>query len=111
MASLGYAVVCAVSGRAAIDLIRDGEVRPSLAILDLNMPEFDGETTFAELRRLRQDLPVLICSGQSAECTVARLLALGAIGFLPRPADQTELAVAVAVGLAGTAEAAVEKRT
>jgi CheY-like chemotaxis protein len=56
-------VQAVAGGRAALDLLRAGDV-PDLVILDQNMPDLDGIQTLALMRRSHPDLPVLIASGQ-----------------------------------------------
>jgi two-component system cell cycle sensor histidine kinase/response regulator CckA len=58
----GFEVVTAVDGRAAIEEIRR---RPGIraVVLDLAMPEMGGDTAANEIRTMRPDLPIVLCSG------------------------------------------------
>jgi PAS domain S-box-containing protein len=58
----GFEVVTAVDGRAAIEeILRRPEIRA--VVLDLAMPEMGGDTAANEIRTIRPDLPILLCSG------------------------------------------------
>ena len=58
------------------------------------MPEMDGPTTLAALRRLDglSETPVLFLTGQAAEHERARYRALGAADVIAKPFDPARLA-------------------
>lgn len=87
----GHKVADAESGRAALDLYGSlaGEIR--LVLLDLDMPELDGEATFAELRRLDPAVRVLFLTGLCDETRRDALLGAGACGLLTKPCDSDVL--------------------
>jgi DNA-binding response OmpR family regulator len=60
-------------------------------VLDLMMPELNGEDTFELLRGVAPEQRVLLWSGNAAEDQVSRLLARGAIGFVEKPFRTLEL--------------------
>ena len=78
------------SGAAALDVI--DEFKPDLCLLDLMMPEMDGEELFACLRnhQTTRDTPVIFLTAQALEAG-DRLLELGALGVIPKPFDPLEL--------------------
>lgn len=45
-------------------------------LLDLTMPRLDGRETFRELRHLRADLPVVLCSGYDVLASADRSVGL-----------------------------------
>ena len=47
---IGYCVFRAKNGKEAIDLFRENRKQIRLVILDLAMPEMDGETAFVLLK-------------------------------------------------------------
>jgi two-component system chemotaxis response regulator CheB len=76
----------AANGRIA--LARLAQVNPDVVILDVEMPEMDGLTALAALRKTHPTLPVIIFSAlteRAAEVTLDAL-ALGATDYFTKPA-------------------------
>jgi len=91
----GFKVVTAAGGRAALALVKERGDDLAAVLLDLTMPDLDGVETFGRLRRLRDDLPVILCSGYGMDEAVERFGGDQAhlAGFLHKPYDpQTLLA-------------------
>lgn len=59
----GFEVVEAGSGREAMEGLRGGEADYRAAILDLTLPDTDGQALARDLRRVRPELPVLFATG------------------------------------------------
>jgi len=71
--------------------------RPSLILLDINLPDMDG---FAVMRRLREnpttrDIPVLAISANAMPDDLARGKAAGFVDYLTKPLDVSALLTAV----------------
>ncbi|TCB94369.1 response regulator transcription factor [Micromonospora zingiberis] len=66
--------------------------RPDVAVIDLSMPRRDGFEVAAELTRALPDCAVVILTGQGRPPHLARALAAGARGFLPKGAPGGALA-------------------
>jgi len=62
---LGYKVVAAGGGSEALNKVKDLGEQIDLVILDLIMPEMDGEKTFQCIREVRPGMPVILSSGYS----------------------------------------------
>lgn len=56
-----------------------------MVILDLIMPEIDGEETFSSIRKLKPHIPVLLSSGYSITGQVQDILNNGCDGFIQKP--------------------------
>ncbi|HMJ94270.1 MAG TPA: ATP-binding protein [Thermoleophilaceae bacterium] len=87
----GIEVVAAMQGRLGLELAR--EHHPVLVLLDLHLPDMDGEQV---LQRLRDDpatasIPVVIVSADATPGRVQRLVSSGAVGYLTKPIDVREL--------------------
>ncbi len=81
----GYRVVLAEDGRAAVETFLEDPERFHAAVLDLTMPVMSGAEAFAELRRLRPSLPILLTSGYN-EREVGELIGHDrAVEFLQKP--------------------------
>ena len=61
--------------------------KPSLIILDLNMPKKDGRETLSEIKSnpKRQSIPVIILTTSKAESDIRQAYQLGANSFIQKP--------------------------
>lgn len=80
-------------GRAAVDLLRRGDV--DVIVLDIAMPDQSGVDALAAIRARAPDLPVLILSGFPEAHYATTLLRLGASGYLNKQGDPEEIVRAV----------------
>jgi len=55
------------------------------------MPGMDGNKTFDALRDIRDDIPVILCSGYSMDGQVTEILNKGCNGFIQKPFNLSEL--------------------
>ncbi len=65
--------------------------KPQMAIVDVGLPDGDGINLTAELLQSHVGLRVLILTGDLSEATVARALAVGAHGYVPKHHNADEL--------------------
>jgi PAS domain S-box-containing protein len=65
LANLGYAVVTCVSSEEALGLFRERPQRFDLVITDQTMPGMPGNILAKEIRALRPDIPIILCTGYS----------------------------------------------
>ncbi|MBY0456170.1 MAG: response regulator, partial [Gemmataceae bacterium] len=91
---LGYEVLTAANGAEAIDLFHAHADRVRLVLLDLMMPVMDGAEALAAIRE-RSMVPVVLCSGYTAEAVPAEL-ADATTGFLQKPYARGDLQAALA---------------
>ena len=92
LARFGYLTSTFTSAEAALQLLKDTTEQYDLVITDMTMPRMSGEDLLRESRRLRPDLPVVVCTGYSASMTPERAYELGAAGYLNKPLSVNELA-------------------
>jgi len=88
---MGFEVLTASDGREAVDTFRDHADEIVCILLDLTMPHLDGEQAFGELRRIRPDVRVILCSGYNEQDATQRFLGKGLAGFIQKPYNMTEL--------------------
>lgn len=89
----GYRVSDAPDGFAALGLYSALEPRPSVVVLDLNMPKLGGVATFDRLRRLDPKVRVLFLSGEAR--LPPELARIPGVTFLKKPCDMHDLFDAV----------------
>ncbi|MGB0953490.1 MAG: hybrid sensor histidine kinase/response regulator [Planctomycetota bacterium] len=87
----GFKVLQAADGREAIDVYLQNSETIDCILLDLTMPEFDGEQVFRELRRIHPDVKVILTSGYNIQDVSKRFFGEGLSGFLQKPFDLNSL--------------------
>jgi CheY-like chemotaxis protein len=95
----GYTVLMADSGTAAIDVFRRHPAGIALVLLDLSMPNMNGEETLPELRKIRPETKVIVSSGYSEAETMALFRGQQVSGFVQKPYTSTGLAEKVKLAL------------
>ena len=84
-------------------IIEREDNRVDLVLLDMVMPDMSGSECFAELRRIRPDSKILLCTGYDRNHAVQELLNQGVAGFLQKPYDLDALGQVSADVLKGQA--------
>jgi DNA-binding NarL/FixJ family response regulator len=82
-------VVAAVPGGQAVRMAR--ELRPDVVLLDIRMPDVDGLTILADLRRMPEAPVVAVLTTFDTDEYVATALRSGAAGFLLKDTDPEQL--------------------
>ena len=82
---MNYQILEAETGEEARDIVKNHPGTIDAVLLDMLLPDADGEKLYHELRSMRPDLKVILCSGYDMGQQVASLMAGGAMGFLPKP--------------------------
>src|ERR1700739_2133043 len=96
LAKAGYEIIDADNGDDAILLAR--QHRPDLALLDIRMEGMSGFDVAAYLRESLQT-PFMFLSAFADDATVAQVKALGAVGYLVKPLDISQIVPTVEAAL------------
>jgi len=88
---IGFDVITASNGREAVEIFSDHADEITCVLLDLTMPHLDGEGTFRELRRIRSDVLVILCSGYNGQDATQRFTGKGLAGFIQKPYSMATL--------------------
>ena len=91
LGKIGYSVFRAKNGKSAVDIFRENRERIGLVILDLAMPEMDGESAFELLKEIQPEVKVLISSGGDLPDSVGDQLRYGCSGFIQKPFNISNL--------------------
>jgi nitrogen-specific signal transduction histidine kinase/ActR/RegA family two-component response regulator len=82
---LGYQVLQAKSGNEAVAIADSFEGNIDLAILDIGLPDMAGNEVYPQLKTVRPDLKVLVCSGYAIDGPAQEILDRGGEGFIQKP--------------------------
>ncbi len=83
------------NGKVALEKLRAFDGRIDICLLDINMPEMDGHTTIALLKKEFPQVKVLILSMYDDDHNVIRMLRNGANGYLLKSAGTDEIKLAL----------------
>jgi Response regulator containing CheY-like receiver, AAA-type ATPase, and DNA-binding domains len=84
---LGFEVIAAGDGVAALAALDRHQGSVAAVLLDLSMPRMGGQEALVHLRERRPELPVILMSGYTEKEVAAKLLdgTTGAVAFLQKP--------------------------
>ncbi|MCP4726156.1 MAG: PAS domain S-box protein [bacterium] len=88
---LGYTVLMAEDGQKAIEIYKEKYNDVDLVILDMIMPNLAGKETFYKLKKINNDIKVILLSGFSQEGKASELLNNGALSFISKPFKMQQL--------------------
>ena len=97
---LGFEVEMAVDGLEALKIYKAEPDRFTMVLLDLTMPNLDGKQTFAELRKVRPAVRVVLMSGFNQDEAFLQGADGASVGFIQKPFEFGSLAQAVRAAVA-----------
>ena len=92
--SLGYDTVIRMHSAEALEAFREAPQRFDLVITDYHMPHMTGDVLARELRSIRPDVPVILCTGGST-MTNEQVRAMGFDAFLRKPFGLHDMALTI----------------
>jgi len=95
LGKLGYRVVARTSSRDALALFERDPQKYDLVVSDQTMPALTGDKLVEKVRRIRPDLPVIVCTGYNAKLTPGRIDELGINKLLMKPVSRATLAESI----------------
>lgn len=85
----GYEVYLAENYDQAVDIVT--RQRPEMAVVDLRMPGKSGLELIRDVRDMHPDMRIVILTGYGSIATATEAVKLGAVSFLPKPADVDDI--------------------
>jgi PAS domain S-box-containing protein len=92
---LGYQAVVRTSSLAALEMFRQTPQHFDLVITDQTMPHMTGDALACELRCIRPDIPIILCTGFSHTIDAEKAQAQGIDAFLMKPLVARDLGMAI----------------
>ncbi|MFD1216450.1 hybrid sensor histidine kinase/response regulator [Microbulbifer celer] len=87
----GHTVDTFASPQEAIEHYRKNSHKIDLVLLDMIMPQMDGQQLFAELKRINPDIKAMLSSGYSVESKVQEILKAGILDCIKKPFTYDQL--------------------
>lgn len=98
--AMGHTTAQAASGEEAMDQVERG-LRPSVVLLDMNMPGWGGARTLPMLRAALPEVPILLCTGRADQQAIDLAHAHPGVTILAKPFSFRELQATFAAVLPG----------
>ena len=95
MKKLGYEVLAAENALDGIAIFKENSEKISLVLLDMIMPNMNGKECFLELKKIKQDVKVILISGFTREDDMRFIQESGIKGFIKKPYSLYQLSDAV----------------
>ena len=95
LTSMGFGVLQAEGGGRACELFAEHGASIDLVLLDMTMPDMDGEQTLQALRALRPDVRVVVMTGYAEEDAAQRFSQHPFTVFVAKPFARRELVAAI----------------
>ena len=92
---LGHRVISTMDSSQALEMIRDTPEDFDLVVTDLAMPQIPGDRLAQKIGALRDDLPLILCTGFSSTIDEHEARRLGFAAFLLKPFLGDDLIAAV----------------
>ncbi len=90
--SLGYTVTMRTSSYEAFELFREKPDVFDLVITDMTMPLMTGDVLSMEMRKIRHNIPIIICTGYSNKINDKVAKQIGINAFAYKPLNKSEFA-------------------
>jgi len=87
----GYTVIEAVDGEDAVSKFIENKDKIQLLILDVIMPKKNGKEAYEEIRKVRNDVPVLFSSGYTADIISKKGILEEGFNFISKPISSSLL--------------------
>jgi two-component system, NtrC family, response regulator AtoC len=85
-----YRVETASCGTEAVGRLQGG-ARPALILLDISMPQMDGLRTIEACRLARPEQKIIVLSRNSSPSMVVEAMRRGALDYITKPFDESDL--------------------
>ena len=87
---LGYTVTSKTSSLEALELFQTKPYDFDIVVTDMTMPNLTGDTLAIKLMKIRQDIPIILCTGYSKKISNETASEIGIKAFIHKPVLQTE---------------------
>ncbi len=92
---LGYKVRKSLNPIEALEIFQSSPNSFDLVITDMTMPQMTGAQLSKKLKKVRFDIPIIICTGHSAVIDEEKARQLGIDGFLMKPVSMSKISKAI----------------
>ena len=93
--SIGYKVTTRTSSPEALELFKEKPDAFDLIVTDMTMPSMTGDVLATEIRKIRSDIPIILCTGYSRKMNEESAKKMGINAFVYKPFIKSDFAKTV----------------
>lgn len=99
--NMGYQPLLAQSVKEALNIIQESEQLPQVILSDISMPDIDGFAFCSMLKKdpYTRDIPMIFISAMDSAADLSKGFELGAVDYIPKPFDKTEVEMRISTHL------------
>ena len=91
----GYIITAKDDAQEALEVFSGRPDQFDLVITDMTMPNMTGDKLANELKQIRSDIPIILCTGYSELISKEKAKSLGINGFLMKPVNTKDLSMMI----------------
>jgi len=95
LGNLGYTVTGRTSSEKALEDFKTDPEKYDIVVTDMTMPGMVGTKLSKEIKQIRPDIPVIICTGFSNQIDAKKASSMGFQGFILKPFLAGDLSVVI----------------
>lgn len=103
----GYTVLTALDGVNGLRIIK--EKKPDIILLDLKLPKMDGIEVLRRIKKIDENIVVVIITGYGTMDTARRAMKFGAFDYITKPIDLEHVNAVIKDGLKMTLHAYADR--
>ena len=88
---MGYEAESNTSSKDGLKIFKDSPDKFDLVITDMTMPEMNGDALAREILSIRNNIPIILCSGFNEQISEAQAKEIGITEFLMKPVNMKTL--------------------
>ena len=92
LSMLGYRVTAVSSSRDALERLSATPDDFDLIITDMTMPNMSGDQLAIKVKKIKPDIPIILCTGYSKKISKEKARAIGINAFLMKPVALNDMA-------------------
>ncbi len=86
----GFRVTATTDPQEALDLFKINPSNFDIVITDMSMPHMTGDILFTNLKKIRPEIPVILCTGHSSKIDEQKAIDMGLSAYILKPLCRTE---------------------
>ncbi len=95
LSGMGYKVTAVNDSTEALKLFSQSRDQFDIVVTDMTMPGMTGTDLAAEIRKIRPEIPIILCTGYSESATADMAAEMGIQEFFMKPVNYYDLARAI----------------